>query len=157
MNEAGQGVPVEWMDEAARLRSLEPKHILFLCVANSARSQMAEALARSMCPEGVTFASAGSEPSEVRPEALAVLGERGIDASAQWSKSIEELDTSTLDAVITLCSDEVCPVYLGDAHRLDWELEDPAGVRDDEAARLDAFRATRDELERRFTILFAPR
>lgn len=145
------------MLEAAALRALEPKHILFLCVANSARSQMAEGLARSMAPEGLIISSAGSEPSRVRPEAITVLSELGIDISTQTSKSVADLDTSTVDTVITLCAEEVCPLYLGKAHRLHWGLPDPAASGGDASARLEAFRETRDELKRRIELLFRPK
>lgn len=154
----GQGVPPEWMVEAVVLRALAPRHILFLCVANSARSQMAEGLARSLAPAGIAISSAGSEPSQVRPEAIAVLAELGIDISSHRSKAVADLDTSTVDTVITLCGEEVCPLYLGRAHRLHWALPDPAAVADDDgAARLDAFRRTRDELRRRLGVLLRAR
>jgi arsenate reductase len=154
--EEGEGVPPEWMVEAALLRALEPRHILFLCVANSARSQMAEGLARSLAPAGVVVSSAGSEPSRVRPEAITVLSELGIDISSHTSKAVADLDTSTVDTVVTLCAEEVCPLYLGKAHRLHWGLPDPAAVKDDAAARIDAFRRTRDELRRRLGERSAP-
>ena len=148
-----EGVPPEWMVEAALLRTLEPKHILFLCVANSARSQMAEGLARSMARAGMTVSSAGSEPSRVRPEAITVLAELGIDISAHRSKAVADLDTSTVDTVITLCAEEVCPLYLGRARRLHWGLPDPAAVTGVGEARLEAFRRTRDRLRRRLELL----
>lgn len=143
--------------EAAALRALQPKHILFLCVANSARSQMAEGLARSMAPEGLVISSAGSEPSRVRPEAITVLSELGIDISTHTSKSVSDLDTSTVDTVITLCAEEVCPLYLGKAHQLHWGLPDPAASGGGAAKRLEAFRQTRDELKRRLELLFRPK
>jgi arsenate reductase len=154
--EGGAGVPPEWMVEAAVLRALGPRHILFLCVANSARSQIAEGIARSLAPTSVAVSSAGSEPTSLRPEAAEVLAELGIDSSAQRSKAVDDLDTSTVDTVITLCAEEVCPLYLGRAHRLHWGLVDPASEEGDHEARLDAFRATRDELRRRLELLFRP-
>ncbi len=150
----GSGVPPPWMIEAALLRALEPKHVLFLCVANSARSQMAEGLARSLAPEGVVVSSAGSEPSQVRSEAITVLSELGIDISSHRSKAIADLDTSTVDAVITLCAEEVCPLYLGRAYRIHWGLPDPAAVVGDRDLRLGSFRQTRDELKTRLEHLF---
>ena len=113
------------MIEAAILRALRPRHILFLCVANSARSQMAEGIARSLALRGVAVSSAGSETSSVRPQAIQVLGEIGIDISAHRSKGLGTIDPSTVDAVITLCAEEVCPVFLGKAARLHWGLPDP--------------------------------
>jgi arsenate reductase len=155
--EGGFSVPPQWMVEASLLRTLARKHILFLCVANSARSQLAEGLARSMVPGGVTVSSAGSQPSQVRPEATVVLEELGIDISSHRSKAVDELDTSTVDTVITLCADEVCPLYLGAATRLHWGLPDPAAVEGDEEARLQAFRQVRDELRRRLALVVAGR
>ena len=142
------------MLEAAILRALRPRHILFLCVQNSARSQLAEGIARFLAPPGVTVSSAGSSPAFVRPQAIQVLKEIGIDISAHRSKSIEEIDAASVDAVVTLCAEEVCPVFLGDAVRLHWALPDPAQAPGDEDARLNAFRATRDELFRRLKLLF---
>jgi arsenate reductase len=145
-----------WLTDAERLRDHRPRSFLFLCVANSARSQLAEGLARHLAPAGVKVASAGSRPTTVRPEAVAVLAELGIDASAQTSTHVDDVDPGTVDAVITLCADEVCPVFLGDALRIHWGLPDPAVVRGDEARRLDAFRAVRDVLLERLSVVFAP-
>jgi len=150
----GSGVPPEWMIEAGILRALAPRHLLFLCVANSARSQLAEGIARSLAPNGVKVSSAGSVPTSVRPEAIQVLDEIGIDISGAESKSVDEAPTNDVEAVITLCADEVCPVYLGKSIRLHWGLPDPAFASTDEAERLDAFRTTRDELTRRLAVLF---
>lgn len=141
----------DWIPEARRLHAAAPRHILFLCVANSARSQMAEGIARTLAPEGVRVSSAGSEPSSVRPEAVQVLREVGIDISHHRSKSVEEVDSS-VDAVVTLCAEEVCPVWLGRAHRVHWGLPDPASVEGE--GRLQAFRDVRDELRRRLEALF---
>ena len=106
---------------------MQPRHILFLCVANSARSQMAEGIARSLAPHGVKVSSAGSSPTSVRPQAIQVLNEIGIDISGHRSKGLDSIDAGSVDAVITLCAEEVCPVFLGKAHRLHWGLPDPAG------------------------------
>ena len=142
------------MLEAAILRALQPRHILFLCVQNSARSQLAEGVARFLAPSAVTISSAGSSPAFVRPQAIQVLKEIGIDISGHRSKPLEEIDGGTVDAVITLCAEEVCPVFLGNAVRLHWSLPDPAKAPGDDEARLNAFRATRDELFRRLKLLF---
>ena len=142
-----------WRAEAARLRAANPRHILFLCVANSARSQMAEGIARSLAPEDVKVSSAGSEPTTVRPQAVEALREIGIDVTGQRSKGVDDVERP-VDAVITLCAEEVCPVWLEDATRLHWGLPDPAGVEGTEAEVLDAFRAVRDELHRRLRVLF---
>lgn len=146
----------DWAVEAAMLRSLAPGHVLFLCVANSARSQMAEGIGRSFAPDSVKVSSAGSEPTSIRPEAVKVLGELGIDIRHQWSTGIDEVERP-VDAVITLCAEEVCPVWLEDAWRLHWGLPDPAALEDGEEERLEAFREVRDELRRRLGVLFQGR
>jgi arsenate reductase len=148
------GLPPRWMVEAAVLRALASRSYLFLCVANSARSQMAEGIARSLAPKGTTVASAGSEPSRIRPEAIEVLAEAGIDISAHRSKSLEEIDPAGIDVVVTLCTEEVCPVFLGQARRVHWGLPDPAATEGDRETRLAAFRAVRNELRRRLSRLF---
>jgi arsenate reductase len=129
------------------------KGILFLCVANSARSQLAEGIARSLAPAGLMVWSAGSRPTSVRPEAIAVLKEIGIDISAHRSKSVTEIPAAEVDVVVTLCGEEECPVFLGKAARLHWGLPDPAAVDGSEAERLAAFRKVRDELRSRIAAL----
>jgi protein-tyrosine-phosphatase len=123
--------------------------ILFLCVANSARSQMAEGIARSLAPEGTKVWSAGSRPTSVRPEAITVLREIGINIAGHRAKAVAEIPAAEVDTVITLCGEEECPVFLGKATRLHWGLPDPAAVSGSEMERLDAFRKVRDELRRR--------
>lgn len=132
------------------------KGILFLCVANSARSQMAEGLARSMAPAGVKVWSAGSSPVGVRPEAIAVMREVGINISEYRSKTVSEIPASEVDTVITLCAEEECPLFPGKVRRLHWELPDPAAVRGTEGERLAAFRETREELRRRIKTFLHP-
>ena len=149
-----KSVPPDWMTDVGKLRALRPRHILFLCVQNSARSQLAEGIARFLAPPGVTVSSAGSSPAFVRPQAIQVLKEIGIDISGHRSKAIEEIDAASVDAVVTLCAEEVCPVFLGSAVKLHWRLSDPAKATGNEDARLNAFRATRDELFRRMKLLF---
>ncbi len=125
------------------------KGILFLCVANSARSQLAEGVARKMFGDSVRVQSAGSTPSRVSPHAIAVLQEIGVDTSKQTSKSVSTISPDGVDLVITLCAEEVCPVFLHKAERLHWPLPDPGlgGGSDEEI--LQRFRNTRDEIERR--------
>jgi len=133
---------------------MTPTRILFLCVANSARSQMAEGLARQLLP-GHLIQSAGSRPSQVNPYAIEVLAEVGIDAGTHSSKSVQDIDPATVDLVITLCAEEVCPLFLGKAERLHWPIQDPAS--DDPALTPEAlrarFRAGRDELRQRLEAL----
>jgi len=131
------------------------KGILFLCLANSARSQMAEGIARSLVPPEIKVWSAGSRPTRVRPEAITVLGEIGIDISGQSSKAVSEIPAHEVDTVITLCSEEECPLFLGQARRLHWSLPDPAAVQGSDQERLAAFRRTRDELRRRIAAFLA--
>jgi len=131
------------------------KGILFLCLANSARSQMAEGIARSLVPPEIKVWSAGSRPTRVRPEAITVLGEIGIDISGQSSKPVSAIPAGEVDTVITLCSEEECPLFLGQARRLDWSLPDPAAVQGSDEERLAAFRRTRDELRRRIAAFLA--
>ena len=115
---------------------------------------MAEGIARSFAPQEVNISSAGSSPSSVRPEAIQVLNEIGIDITGHRSKGLESIDARSVDAVITLCAEEVCPVFPGKVQRVHWGLPDPAGITGTEEARLNAFRAVRDELRRRLKVLF---
>lgn len=125
--------------------------LLFLCVQNSARSQMAEGIARELFGDRVRAQSAGSEPSELNPVAVEAMREVGVDISTQSSKSVEVIDPAGVDTVITLCAEEICPVFLGNARRLHWPIEDPA--RRDQPigreTRLERFCAVRDEIRSR--------
>jgi len=133
------------------------KSLLFLCVANSARSQMAEGLARSIFGDKVRVQSAGSKPSRVNPYAIEVMKEVGIDLAAHHSKSVDTIDPATVDTVITLCAEEVCPVFLGQVRRLHWPIPDPAS--DDPALTPDdlraRFRTARDQIRGRLEDLEA--
>lgn len=131
--------------------------ILFLCVANSARSQMAEGLARHLYGSAVQVQSAGSQPSRVNPYAIEVMREAGIELGGQHSKSVDTIDPATVDVVITLCAEEVCPAFLGQARRLHWPIPDPASddptlTPDDLRAR---FRTARDQIRGRLEALAA--
>ena len=101
---------------------------MFLCVANSARSQMAEGLARQMLGDRFVVQSAGSTPSRVNPYAVAVMAELGIDLATHTSKSVQTIAPETVDIVVTLCAEEVCPLFLGQATRLHWPIADPASA-----------------------------
>jgi len=132
-----------------------PKSILFLCVANSARSQMAEGLARRLFGDRVWVQSAGSRPSRVNPYAIEVAREVGVDLNTHASKSVDTIDPASVDMVITLCAEEVCPVFLGKAARLHWPIADPASD-DPSLSReqmLQRFRAARDQIEARLSVL----
>ena len=128
--------------------------ILFLCVANSARSQIAEGLARRLAPPGTRVYSAGSEPGTINPLAVRVLAEAGVDASAQRSKGLDAVPLDAIDLVVTLCAEEVCPLFPRPVRKEHWPLPDPARVEGGEAERLAAFRAVRDVLARRIPALF---
>jgi arsenate reductase len=116
--------------------------ILILCTGNSARSQMAEGLLRSMGGGALDVFSAGTAPSVVRPEAIAVMAERGIDISGHTSKHVDEFKGQSFDYVITVCDNarETCPVFPGAPRRIHWSLPDPAAVEGSEDQRLEAFR-----------------
>jgi arsenate reductase len=133
------------------------RRILFLCVANSARSQMAEGLARALLADRVQVLSAGSQPSRVNPYAIEVMAELGIDISGQRSKSVDEIAADGLDLVVTLCAEEVCPVLPGRTRRLHWPIPDPAST-DSALSPEDLrqrFRSARDQIQARIQILTA--
>lgn len=123
--------------------------ILFLCVANSARSQLAEGLAKEMFSGKAEIESAGSEPSgKVQPWAIESLKEVGIDISRSWSKSYDQLSPkflASLNYVITLCAEEVCPAMISKAKRIHWPIKDPAKVSESE--KPEAFRIAMDEIK----------
>ena len=122
--------------------------ILFLCVANSARSQMAEGLGRMILGDRARVQSAGSRPSRVNPYAIEVMKELGVDLAAHHSKSVDSIDPASVDTVITLCAEEVCPAFLGEARRLHWPIPDPAS-EDPSLSReemLVRFRSARDTI-----------
>jgi arsenate reductase len=126
----------------------ETKSILFLCVANSARSQMAEGLGRMTFGDHVPVMSAGSEPSKVNPYAIEVMRELGVDLTTHHSKSVQTIDPKAVGTVITLCAEEVCPLFLGKARRLHWPIPDPAS-KDPSIPReemLTRFRTARDTI-----------
>jgi arsenate reductase len=129
------------------------KRILFLCVANSARSQMAEGLARKMLGSDVEVLSAGSRPCKVNPYAIEAMSQIGIDISSHRSKSVDDMDATSVDTVVTLCADEVCPILPGRVQRLHWPIPDPAS--DDPAISAEElrkrFRAARDEIQARIS------
>jgi arsenate reductase (thioredoxin) len=134
-------------------------NLLFLCVANSARSQMAEGLARSIFGDAVRVESAGSAPTRVNPLAIAAMRELGIDLTTHTSKSVADVDPERVDLVVTLCAEEVCPLFLGRAPRLHWPLRDPDRANEplDDEQRLQHFRVARDQLRMRIEILAALR
>lgn len=131
-----------------------PGRVLFLCVHNSSRSQMAEGFALALAPEGVEVMSAGSEPSRVHPCALEVMREAGIDLSAHTSKHLDSVPWRECDTVVTLCgeADETCPTLAADVRRVHWPLPDPSVAPEEQ--RLAVFREVRDEIRWRVASLW---
>ena len=128
-------------------RTIKPvMNILFLCVANSARSQMAEGLARKRFGGKARIQSAGSMSSRVHPVAIRAMAEIGIDISGQFSKSVHDLDLSKIDLVITLCAEEVCPALPSKVKHLHWPIADPSGGGWDAESQLAGFRKARDTI-----------
>jgi arsenate reductase len=125
------------------------KKVLFLCWGNSARSQMAEGLMKSLGSEQWDVKSAGTFPSYVHPLAIRVMEEIGIDISQQTSKSYDQFLEERLDYLITLCDEaaQTCPVFPGEGERLHWPLEDPATAIGTIDERLMVFRKVRDEIK----------
>jgi len=125
--------------------------VLVLCTGNSARSQMGEGLFREAGGDSYEVSSAGTKPSRVRPEAIAVMHEIGIDISGNRSKSVDEFAGQAFDFVVTVCDSarDHCPVFPGATQRIHWSLEDPAAVQGTEEERLAAFRQIRDQLRER--------
>jgi arsenate reductase len=128
-----------------------PIRVLFLCTHNSARSQMAEGLLRAQGLPEVDVFSAGTEATLVRPEAIAVMEEIGLDITGQTSKTLDRYLGEPFDYVITVCdsANDACPVFPGAARRIHWSIPDPSGVIGSEDDRLNAFRAARDDLRHR--------
>ncbi len=142
--------------DAAGLAKRKPR-VLFLCTANSARSQMAEGLMRHFSKGNVEVFSAGARPAQVHPLAIKTMADAGIDISQQYSKHVDDLADQQFDYVITVCDHqrEACPVFPGDPDRIHWSLPDPASAeQDDERER--AFKSTANHLRnliRHFLIL----
>jgi arsenate reductase len=122
--------------------------VLILCTGNSARSQMAEGLLRHDAGDRFDVQSAGTKPSRVRPEAIAVMNELGIDISGQRSTHVDEVAGRRFDYVLTVCDQarEACPVFPGQTERLHHDFQDPAAVEGTEDQRLAVFRRVRDEI-----------
>jgi arsenate reductase (thioredoxin) len=131
--------------------AIAKKTVLFLCTGNSARSQMAEGLLRHEGGDRFNVHSAGTNPTIVRPEAVAVMSELGIDISHQWSKSADEFKGQHFNFVITVCdtANEVCPIFPAITKRLHWSFEDPEAVKGSYEERMTAFRGIRDQIQER--------
>jgi arsenate reductase len=125
------------------------QRVLILCTGNSARSQMAEGLLRTLAGERMDIASAGTQPSVVNPLAIQAMRERGIDISGHRSKHLSEFLDQPWDSVLTVCdaAAEHCPVFPGPAQRIHWSFPDPAAAAGSEEQRLQMFREVRDAIE----------
>ncbi|HET9216127.1 MAG TPA: arsenate reductase ArsC [Terriglobia bacterium] len=127
---------------------MQKRRVLILCTGNSARSQMAEGLLRHDAGDRFEVFSAGTAPGGVRPEAIQVMKELGIDISKHRSKSVDEFAEQSFDYVLTVCdhAKETCPIYPGHTNRLHHRFEDPGAVEGSEETRLEVFRKVRDEI-----------
>ena len=124
------------------------RRVFFICTHNSARSQMAEGLLRFLGNERFEVFSAGTEATTVRPMAIKVMAELGIDISHQQSKTLDLYVSEPFDEVITVCDTaaEACPVFPRAAHRRHWSFEDPSKAKGSEAEQLQVYRKVRDEI-----------
>lgn len=136
-----------------------PLRVLFLCTHNSARSQMAEGLLRALGGDRVAVFSAGTVRTTVRPEAIVVMHEIGIDISWQTSKTLDRYLGEPFDEVITVCDDanDTCPVFPGARNRRHWSIADPSRIQGPESVRLAAFREARTHLRERIETELLPR
>jgi arsenate reductase (thioredoxin) len=129
----------------------EKPSVLFLCTQNSARSQIAEGMLRNLAESRFEVHSAGTEATRLRPQAMKVMDEIGIDISQQESKTLDRYLGEPFDYVITVCDEanEACPIFPGAKNRLHWSLEDPSQATGSEEERLAVFRRVRDEIRER--------
>ena len=136
---------------------MEKERVLILCTGNSARSQMAEGWLRHYGGERFEVFSAGTHPSQVRPEAVAAMSELGIDLSGHRSKSVDEFAGQNFAYIVTVCDNakENCPVFPGTAQRVHWSFDDPAAAQGDFTHRVTEFRRVRDEIAARLREFFA--
>lgn len=136
---------------------MDRHRVLFLCTHNSARSQMAEGLLRARGGDAYQAFSAGTEATAVRPEAILVMAELGIDITAQQSKTMDRYLGDPFDWVVTVCdrARESCPVFPGAKHSLHWDFDDPAAATGSDEERMAAFRRVRDEMAVRIDELLA--
>jgi len=137
---------------------LKKKSVLILCTGNSARSQMAEGLLKDLAFSKFDIESAGTKPSSVRPEAIAVLAEIDIDISDHRSKSVDEFASQEFDLVLTVCdsASENCPYFPARTKVIHRSFEDPAAVEGSPDERLKAFRTVRDQINKYLTSEFVP-
>ena len=129
----------------------QPIRVLFVCTHNSARSQMAEGMLRAWGGDRFEAFSAGTEATRVRPEAIEVMHEIGIDISGHTSKTVDQFIGEAFAWVFTVCDTarESCPVIPGARQRAHWSIDDPSEVEGGEAERFEAFRRARDVIRDR--------
>lgn len=130
------------------------QRVIFVCTHNSARSQMAEGMLRAWGGDRFEVFSAGTEATRVRPEAIAVMAEIGIDIGGQTSKTLEPFLGQSFSWLITVCDQarEACPTIPGVRQQAHWSIDDPSAVEGDEGTRMDAFREARDRLRDRIHV-----
>jgi ArsR family transcriptional regulator, arsenate/arsenite/antimonite-responsive transcriptional repressor / arsenate reductase (thioredoxin) len=133
----------------------EPAQVLFLCTGNSARSQIAEALAEELSDGALKAVSAGSHPKALHPNAVRVMRERGIDLTGRRAKHLSEFTDRRLDYVISLCDRvrEVCPAFPDTPELIHWSIRDPAREPGSDDETLPAFERTATELATRIGFL----
>lgn len=131
--------------------SQDAQRVIFVCTHNSARSQMAEGMLRTWGGDQFEAFSAGTHATQVRPEAITVMDEIGIDISAHTSKTLEPFLGEAFSWLITVCdvASEACPTIPGVTHQVHWSIDDPSAVEGTEQDRLEAFRVARDVLRDR--------
>jgi arsenate reductase (thioredoxin) len=135
----------------------ERQRVIFVCTHNSARSQMAEGMLRAWGGDRFEVFSAGTEATRVRPEAIAVMSELGIEIGGHTSKTFEPFLGESFNWLVTVCDDarEACPTLPGVQQQAHWSIEDPSAVEGDDETRLSAFRAARDDLRDRIRSFIA--
>jgi arsenate reductase (thioredoxin) len=135
---------------------LMKKKVLFLCTANSSRSQMAEGLINYFLSERINAFSAGTQPSIVNPNAIEVMKEIGIDISTHRSKNLSAFSAQPFDYVITLCgsANETCPLYIGGTKRMHIDFDDPAKATGTQDEIFKEFRLVRDEIKEKLISFF---
>jgi arsenate reductase (thioredoxin) len=132
------------------------KRVLFLCTANSSRSQMAEGIVNHFLGDKIAAFSAGTQATYVNPTAIEVMKEISIDISRHQSKNLTAFDGQSFDYVITLCgsANETCPLYIGGTKKTHIGFDDPAEARGTEEKVLHKFRRVRDEIKEKLTAFF---
>jgi arsenate reductase (thioredoxin) len=151
---ATSGVPDKPQPEQIPRMSMDKRRVLFICVHNSGRSQMAEAFLNRKAGDSFQGESAGLEPTSINPLVVEVMREKGIDLAGKGTSSVFQYyrEGRLYDWVITVCRESLeskCPIFPGIAHRLQWDFDDPQSATGTHHERLDFVRRIRDEIEQR--------